>query len=56
MGLFGKKQAMPSWFIWLFVVVGLILALSEMGFLSLRGLTWGPVLIILIGLAHLLKK
>jgi|GEM_PF-1792053 len=56
MALFGKKMECPSWYIWLVIIVGVILAIAEMGFLNLRGLTWGPVLIILLGLGMLLKK
>lgn len=56
MSLFGKKMICPTWYIWLVVIVGVILALSEMGFIGLRGLTWGPVAIILAGLGMLLKK
>ena len=58
MALFGKKLSCPcpAWYLWLVVVVGVILALSEVTSLDLRGLTWGPVAIILIGLGCLLGK
>lgn len=54
MALFKKKS--PSWFMWLIVAIGLILAVGEMGFINLRGLTWGPVFLVLLGLWGILKQ
>lgn len=57
MALFKKKACpCPSWYTWLVLLVGVILALSEMGAISLRGLTWGPVVVILFGLGCLLGQ
>jgi len=58
MGLFKKKMVCPcpSWYVWLVLVVGLVLALSDMGILNLRGLGWGPIAIVLFALGCLFKK
>ena len=48
--------ACQPWFLWLVVLVGVILAVGEMGYLDLGGLTWGPIVLILFGLGCLLGK
>lgn len=48
--------ACQPWFLWLVLIVGIILAVAEMGYLDLMGLTWGPVVIVLFALGCLLGK
>lgn len=57
MALLKKKMICPcpTWYIWLVIVIGVILALAEMGYINLMGLTWGPVAIVLFGLGCLLS-